>query len=387
VNKIQHYFFYYSKSSLLLLFALIVWNCNSPKKDKFDLNSLTKKEVKYASTFSLYEGDEFQVIEVKEPWPKAEKSLIYVLAEEESFIPENLEFQQFIQLPIEKIVATSTTHIPSLESLEELDKLIGFPNLDYISSKKARQLIQDNKIKELGQNERLNTEVLISLNTDVVIGFAVEGSNKSLNSVEKAGVPVLYNSDWLENEPLGKAEWIKVFGLLSEKEAEAFAIFKEIEENYLATKQIAKKATNQPKVISGAMHNDRWYLPYGDSWQGQLLEDANANYIYNYTHGSGSIALAFEKVLEKGQDADFWIGPAQYTSLKQLLESNKHYQKFNAFQEKNVFGAALVTGETGGSIYYELGPNRPDLILKDLVKILHPELIENHELVFFKALE
>ena len=366
---------------------MVFWACETKKQEEYDLNNLNKKEIKYASTFSLYEGDNFQLIEIKEPWPNAEKSIIYALAEEPDLLPENLVYQHFIQLPLEKIVATSTTHIPALESLNELDKLIGFPNLDYISSKEARQFINEGKIQELGQNESLNTEILISLETDLVIGFAVEGSNKSLNTVEKIGIPVLYNSDWLERNPLGKAEWIKVFGVLTNKEAQAEELFDQIEANYLETQKMAEQVNQQPKVISGAMHNDRWYLPYGDSWQGKLLEDANANYIYDYTSGSGSIALAFEKVLEKGQDADFWIGPAQYTSLNQLLESNQHYQKFEAFQQKQVFGTALITGETGGVIYYELGPSRPDLILKDLVKILHPSLLQEHELQFFKALE
>ncbi len=378
-------------SCLLLSLSLVIlasfWACNSPKKEKFDLNNLIKKEVKYASTFSIYEGEGFQVIEVKEPWPKADKSLIYVVGEDLSLVPENLEYQHYIELPLEKMVVTSTTHIPSLESLGELGKLVGFPRLDYISSKEARKLIHQEKIKELGQNESLNTEVLISLAPDLVVGFAVESSNKSLNTVEKTGVPVLYNSDWLERNPLGKAEWIKVFGILTGKEKQAFDIFNEIEKSYLSTKKIAEEAEYQPQVISGAMHNDRWYLPYGDSWQGKLLSDANANYIYDYTSGSGSIALAFEKVLEKGQEADYWIGPAQYTSLDQLLESNNYYQEFEAFQQKKVFGTAMVTGETGGVIYYEQGPNRPDLVLKDLVKILHPELLQEHQLIFFKVLK
>lgn len=372
---------------LILILVFLNFACESPQKEKFDFKSLPEKEVKYASTFSIYEADNFKVIEVKEPWPEAEKSLVYALAENPDKLPKNFEYHHFIKLPIEKMVVTSTTHIPSLEHLGDLNKLIGFPGLDYISSKQARELIGQGKIKELGKNENINTELLISLAPEIVVGFAIEGSNKSLNTLEKMGVPVLYNSDWLEKNPLGKAEWLKVFGLLTGKEKEAFKAFEEIEKSYLQTKKIASETTDQPLVISGAMHNDRWYLPYGNSWQGKLLEDANAKYIFDYTSGSGSIALAFEKVLEKGRQAEFWIGPAQYTSLNQLLDNNTHYKKFKAFQDKKVYGTALITGKTGGVIYYELGPNRPDLVLKDLVKILHPKLLKKHKLQFFKALE
>lgn len=128
-------------------------------------------------------------------------------------------------------------------------------------------------------------------------------------------------------------------------------------------------------------------MPYGNSWQARFITDANANYLYSDTNGSGSIALSFENVLEKAGDANFWISAGQFTSYQQLFNESRHYKQFRAVQNENVYSVSLSKGETGGAIYFELGPQRPDLVLKDLIAIFHPNLLPNHEQVFFKPLE
>jgi iron complex transport system substrate-binding protein len=139
--------------------------------------------------------------------------------------------------------------------------------------------------------------------------------------------------------------------------------------------------------MSGAMYKDIWYLPQGNSWAAQLINDANGNYLWNDSEGTGSISLNLESVLDKGQTADFWIGPGQFTSLNQMTENHSVYGEFNAFKESNVFSFTNKKGATGGVLYYELAPNRPDIVLKDIIKILHPELLPTHELYFFSHLE
>jgi len=284
-------------------------------------------------------------------------------------------------------VVTSTTHIPSLEMLNAQQSLVGFPNLDYISSPSTRTLIEKGSIKELGKNEDINTETLIDLAPDVVVGFAVDGNNTTFSTIAKTGIPVLYNADWTETHPLGKAEWIKFFGALYGKEKEADSIFNKIKTDYLAAKKMAAEATTQPTVLSGAMYKDIWYLPQGDSWAARFIADANGNYLWQNTEGTGSIAANLETVLEKGQNADFWIGPGQFTSLQQMTDFHSVYSEFDAYKNNNVYSFTTKTGATGGVVYYELAPNRPDLVLKDIIKMLHPELLKNHELYFFSKLQ
>ena len=376
------------KNILFVLFPLIFFSCKTEKKEFSDIAlSGDTLEVKYAKGFSIVQYDGFKVMKVENPWPEADKTYTYLLVEEESKVPASIMYDHKINIPLKKIVVTSTTHIPSLETIEEENTLIGFPGLDYISSEKTRKRIGEGKITELGKNEAINTEVLISLQPEAVVGFAVSGTNKTFNTIEKSGIPVLFNGDWTEESPLGKAEWIKFFGALFNKTKEATLFFREVETAYLDAKKLAESASTVPTVLSGSMYKDQWYVPYGDSWSAKFIKDANADYIYKNTSGSGSIALAFETVLSEAQNADFWIAPGQFKTFKQLNESSVHYNQFKAVKTKQVFTYSNTLGETGGVIYYELAPNRPDLVLKDLIAIFHPELLPEYEPTFFKPLE
>ena len=388
------------RSIVALLTLVILISCKEVQKspslvtdtvENKDLN-----QIKYAEGFSIHEADNFITITIKNPWPGSDESFSYELkrkglSPEEDTITSRpwheTGFQKILKFPVESVVVTSTTHIPSLDMLGVTDKLVGFPNLDYISSERARALISEGKIKELGQNEAINTEVLIDLSPDVVVTFAVDGTNKTVENIKNAGIPVLYNADWTEKHPLGKAEWIKFFGVLFDKQKEADSIFNEIEAEYLRVVEIAKKAKHKPTVLSGAMYKDVWYMPQGDSWAAKFIEDANGEYLWKDSEGTGSLSMSLESVLEKGQNAEFWIGPGQFTSVAQFEEAHSVYLEFEALQAGKVFTSTLRKGETGGILYYELAPNRPDLVLKDIVKIMHPDLLPDHELFFFSKVE
>jgi iron complex transport system substrate-binding protein len=135
------------------------------------------------------------------------------------------------------------------------------------------------------------------------------------------------------------------------------------------------------------MYEDHWYLPKGSSWGSILLKEAQGDYLWEETRGTGSLSLSFETVFEKARDADFWITSGQFSSLKEMIDSNPHYAQFKAFKTKNVYSFSGKKGKTGGVLYYELAPNRPDLVLKDIVKLLHPELLPGYEPYFFAPLK
>jgi len=373
-----------------LWIILILWSCgNSSNEKSKNLQNPTTSifKIEYAKGFEVEKVNEGYVIKVTEPWPKADKTYKYLLKPKDQELKTDIDYDYIIETPIDKVVVTSTTHIPSLDTLGVLNQLIGFPNTDYVSTKNARQLIDDGQIRDVGQNQNLNTELLIDLNPEAIVTFAVKGQNKGVESIKKAGIPVLYNADWVESHPLGKAEWIKFFGLLFDKTEQANSIFQGIKNEYEKAKILATKAEKKPEVISGALWKDQWYLPAGESWQAEIIKDANANYLYADKEGSGSLSLSFESVLSKAKNAEFWIAPAQYTSYKEMLEQQPHYAKFKAFQDQNIFSFSSFKGANGGVLYYELAPNRPDLVLKDIINIFHPEVLDDYTNHFFKPLE
>nr|WP_311941103.1 ABC transporter substrate-binding protein [Hwangdonia seohaensis] len=379
------------KKAVFLLFIVFVFSCkNETAKHVVKPVDGIQLELKYAKGFSVTDYSTYKVLNIENPWPNAEKSYRYVLINKENAAKTTFmkdAFDGIIINPIIKIVVTSTTHIPALELLNAEKTLVGFPGTDFISSEKIRTQIGQGKIRELGKNESINTEVLLSLNPNAVIGFGIDGNNKTFETIKKSGIPVIYNGDWVENSPLAKAEWIKFFGALYNKEKEADSIFNTIEKNYLEAKKLAQTVKNKPTVLSGAMHSDIWYLPNGSSTEAQLFKDANLNYLWSDTKGSGSLKLNFESVFTTAKDADIWINPSNYTSLKALENSSSHNAMFIAFKNKKVFTIANTTGKTGGVLYYELGFARPDLVLKDIIKICHPELLKDYKPFFFKPLK
>jgi iron complex transport system substrate-binding protein len=359
------------------------------QKDNLNLikNNQGQNTIKKAKGFELYKYDGFSILKIKNPWPKSIQDYTYILQEKNGIIPDSLKTNPIIPVPIKTIIVTSTTHIPSLEMLGVENTLVGFPNLDYISSQKVRRLIDAEKVKELGTNQSLNIETTIDLSPSVIIGFGIDNHNPALDNLQKSGLKVILNGDWNEQTPLGKAEWIKFFGVLYDKEILAQELYEKIENEYNETVVIAQKATFKPTVISGALYEDVWYLPYGNSWSSLFLKEAQTNYIWAKTNGTGSLSLPFEKVYEMGKDADLWIGPGQFSSLEEIIKTNPHYGQFKAFKRKNVYSYSSKKGKTGGVLFYELAPNRPDLVLKDILKIAHPELLPEYELFFYEKLK
>ena len=373
-------------SRILFSFSLLfLFGCKNESKPNVIISA--KNEVRYAKGFSIQNYNGYSVVTVNNPWPKATKTYTYILKEKNGTVPDSLKQNTIIPVPIKTIVVTSTTHIPSLEMLEEVNTLIGFPHCDYISSEKVRARIDAGNIKELGNNQDLNTEVLLDMQPNVIIGYGIDNKNPTLDNLQKSGLKIMLNGDWNEENALGKAEWIKFFGALYGKQKQATALFTKIEKDFLKTIRMAKMAKTTPTILAGDMFEDRWYLPKGSSWGSLLLKQANGNYLWHETSGTGSLSLSFETVFEKAKSADVWITSGQFSSLNEMTNSNPHYAEFDAFKNKNVYSFSGKKGKTGGILYYELAPNRPDLVLKDLVKILHPELLIGYKPFFFEKLK
>ncbi|MFK8060017.1 MAG: ABC transporter substrate-binding protein [Polaribacter sp.] len=371
----------------VFFFIFISFSC---KKEvvKVDKKAKTETSIKYAKGFNIVKENGVKKLIIKSAYKNSDEVSTFLIGKKgkHDVTKELLPFD--ILTPINKIVVTSTTHIPMVELLNEETSIIGFPYAKYVSSKKTRVLIDEGKITEIGKESSLNTEILLDLQPELVVGYSVSSADKSLTTIKKAGINVIYNGDWLEETPLGRAEWIKFFGVLFDKEKQADSIFKVIEANYLDAKNIALKADKKSTILSGAiMSKDIWNLPAGGSFVAQFLKDANLEYLWKGSTGKGSLSLSFESVFDKGQNADFWIAPGYFSTKKQMLKSNEIYAQFDAFKNDEIYTPTTKKGKTGGVIYYELAGTRPDLVLKDMIKITNPDLLPNYTLTFFEKMK
>ncbi|MTH17291.1 ABC transporter substrate-binding protein [Flavobacterium sp. LC2016-01] len=377
--------FYLPKLVFFLSFFILT-GCKKNENIVVEKSEIAKNSIEYASGLSIVKQEGYSVVTISNPWPNANKNFKYVLKEKDANVPDSLQTYPIIKVPLESVVVTSTTNIPFLEMLEVEDKLVGFPHTDYISSEKTRALIDKGSVKNVGQNEKLNIEQLIELSPDLIVTFGVDNNNPMLDNLKKSGLNVLIQGDWMEQSPLGKAEWIKLYGALFGKEDKAKELFDKIVESYNQAKKLVTDKPATTKVLYGSMYEDVWYVAKGNSWVAQFMKDAKADYLWSNLKGTGSEGLSFEKVLDKAKTANIWVVSGSFKTLEELQKANPHYGEFDAFKNKSVYSMESKFGATGGTVFYELSPSRPDLVLKDYIKIFHPDLLAGYEFTFASKL-
>lgn len=350
------------------------------------VTTVRAQTIQYAKGFKIYKSRNSTLVEVTYPHKGATSGYKYLLVKKGTTPPKHEADVKVIYTPIERIVCTSTTHIPLLDYLNISEKLVGFPTTDYISSEKTRKLVDEGKVEELGAEKGMNIEKLAVLKPEAVMSYTMTADLGQLKKVQELGIPVILNAEYLEEHPLGRAEWIKFMALFFDKEKEAEAVFTMIEKNYLETKELAASVTKKPTVLSGIIYGDAWFMPGGQNYAAKLISDAGATYLWGSDSTKGFLQISFESVFEKAHAADLWIGVASFETLEEIKNADERYTKFNPYQVKQVYSYNARKGAKGGSEFLELGYLRPDIILKDLVKIAHPELLPDYQLYFHRRL-
>jgi iron complex transport system substrate-binding protein len=379
-------------SSQLLFFASVLpgllFSCSKGRDNSPEVAvGSPSQPLKYAEGFTIAKIGAATKVTVNYPYQGATSGHTYVLVNKGDPVPEGISDATVINIPLKSLVCTSTSHIPMLDYLGETDKLTGFPTLDYVSSPAMRERIDNGAIRELGIDKGMNIEILTALRPDAVMGYSLTGDYGQFKKIEELGIPVVLNAEYLEKHPLGRAEWIKFVSLFFNKEERADSIFNEIEKAYLETKSLAGSATERPTVLSGIVYGDAWFLPGGRNYAACLFQDAGCRYLWEGDSSHGFLQLAFESVYEKAHAADLWIGVASYSSLEEMRRADQRYAGFDSFRNARVYTYNARMGPKGGNVYLELGYLRPDIILKDYVKIAHPQLMREYSLYFHKKLE
>ncbi len=374
----------------LTLYILIIYVfCFACIRGKQDTREpvVPSASMKYAKGFSIEEVNGYKVITVHQAWKNANKSIQYVLTKAGQPLPTEFPGGILVQIPVKTIICLSTTHAPFIDLLGESEKIVGFSGIKYISTPSIANRIKQGKIKEVGQENGINLEVMLGLQADLTIAYMMNEADKSYEQMQRAGIKVAVNSEYLEENPLGQAEWIKFFAAFFDKEARADSIFNEIEREYLAISNLAKYQTNKPLVFTNIPYGGTWYVAGGRSFVATLIKDAGAAYVFDQDTTQGSVPMSIETVFNQAQKADFWLNVSDFNLLDDLKSLDRRFSEFEAMQKGNIFNNNNKVNENGGIAYWELGVARPDIVLKDLVKIFHPHILPQYELYFYKKLK
>jgi iron complex transport system substrate-binding protein len=370
---------------VVLVFVIVhIQSCS--KSPEQATNGSPSLNIEYATGFTVRKEGNVTWVNVTHPYNNATSGYTYLLVPKGETVPEHPADVQVITIPLESIVCTSTTHIPHLDYLGVSDKLVGFPSTDYVSSETTRKRIDSGLVKELGVDKGMNLELLYQLKPSMVMAYTMTADLGQLKKIQEMGIPVVINGEYMERDPLARAEWIKFTSLFFGKEKIADSIFSEIDMEYSKIQTMAESADKKPSVLCGTVYGDAWFMPGGENYAARLLRDATTNYLWARDSTQGWLEISFESVYDKAKDADLWI-VGSFDTFDELKAADERYGLFKPFKTNQVYNYNARKGAKGGNDFLELGYMRPDIILKDLVKIAHPELLPDYELYFHSKLK
>lgn len=357
---------------------------NSPFEERRTIKEIS---IDYASAFTVDYQKGYKIITVGTPWQGSRDSIRYVLRHKHT--PRNEEIAalgQEIIVPVEKIVCNSTSQIVLLEALDAIEKLKGFPQTQYIYSPDIIDRVKSGHIREVGIEAKMNIESILEIDPDMVMAFNTGMEDRQINKLKELGVPVVINADYMEKSMLGRAEWLKFMSVFVDKEGEASEYFQKVATRYDSLINLVA-GIEKVEVFSGSLYGGSWYMPGGQNYGALILSSAGGDYLWGSDDNTGWLNVDFEVVYEKARSADIWIGVGGFESLKALRDADSRYSDFRAFKNKQVYSYVNRVNDQGANDYFESGIIRPDLILADHIKMLHPELMPGYELYYYKQLE
>ncbi|MBE9066796.1 ABC transporter substrate-binding protein [Leptolyngbya cf. ectocarpi LEGE 11479] len=348
-----------------------------------------KVQPEYSSGFSVDYYNHYKVVTVTQPWKAADETFEYVLVQCGTPTPDGFENAQVIQVPIRTVATLSTTYLPHLELLGQVEALVGMDNFDFVYAPAVRQKIDQGELIEFNSGRTLDIERLLVAGPDLVMAYGTgDPDSDSYGRIMQAGLPVALVGEYVETSPLGRAEWLIFTALFFNQEAQAQAIFTDIATEYESLVELTAPLAERPTVFTGFSYEGTWYMSGGQSYAAQLLKDAGADYLWADSDSTVTIPLDFESVFDQAAAADVWVNVSQdWLSHGDAIASDPRYGKFDALKQNNVFNNNVRMNDFGGNDYWESGAVNPHLILADLVKIFHPELLPDHKLVYYQQLE
>lgn len=347
----------------------------------------------YATGYTVEYHGTYKVVTVEDPWGRRTRDQTFLLVQKGEEAPAGYADAKVVSIPIDSVITLSTTQLPHLKELDETFSIKGHNGIDLVYDEDYQELANGGRLIEIGSGalsmeSQLNIEEMIELEPDLVFCSASNSDEyDNRDKLIEGGLTPAVVSDWMEDDPLGRAEWIKYFALFYNKEKTANEVFERIESNYTRIKESTETLPDKPVIFAGIDYQGTWYSPGGQSYVARLFSDAGGDYIYKDDPETGSLSLDFESVYDKAYDAEFWLNTGSGDSIEEILAMDSRYSMFRALETGNVYNYNARVNEYGGNDYWQSGVLKPDIILADLVKILHPDLLPDHELYYYKKLE
>ncbi len=376
---------------LLVIFIVLTGSCGRRKVNIPDPKASVKGSlVSKAERFSIIETDSCTVVTIINPWQGAEGiNQVYYLVKKENILPLKVDSESIIYVPLRRIICMSTTHLAMIAALGETDAIVGVSGAGYVYNKSISERIKKGFINDVGYEAGMNSELIIKSAPDLVMVYGVGSESAGyVGKIKELGIKVMFNADYLETDPLGKAEWIKLFGALFCKEEIADSIFSSVSQSYEQLKTLISMNTDsRPGVLLGLPFKDTWFVSPGNSYISRIIKDAGGSYLWQDTESQVSMPLSLENVYLQSLKAEFWLNTGSADSKNEIISFDTRLKDIPCFREGKLFNNNKRITPEGGNDYWESGALYPHLILKDIASILHPDLFSDHELFFYRKIE
>lgn len=363
-----------------VLMLLLINGCSRSRKAD-DQPVFIPASIHYAKRFSITDKDNGLAVTVTSPdgfrqqYILRKKSTVSSVAQTEANV---------IEVPLQSVVCLASTHVALINSLQQTDKIIGLESRKSVYNADIIQSVEAGKIHEVGNYDDLNLELLVNIHPDAVFQSVGGMPSSNASQLERLSLHTVSIPAHYETHPLGRLEWIKFFALFFNRQAYADSLFQQAEQSYKATMKLAQNPAHRPTVVAGYVSKGVWVAPGGKSYFAQLLKDAGADYIWKDDSTSGNLKLSYEELVSKGMNADYFINIQMvYKDREQVLAEISEAKSFKSVLADKFYMNNATTNANGKNNYWEQGFTEPHIILKDLVKILHPELLPDYTPVYF----
>jgi iron complex transport system substrate-binding protein len=370
---------------------LILFSCQGNDQKKA-LNS-EKPEmvgVSYAKRLRIDHSGVYSHILVTSPWQGSVGVVQdWYLLPHGTVIPVGIDSARVIRVPVERVVCMSTTHIAMISAMGKVSSIRGFSGTCFIYDEEVRKMVERGEIQETGYEDNLNKELILGMHPDVVIAYGIGSESAGyLGKLREMGIKVLFNADYLEEDPLGKAEWIKLYGELYDCTARADSLFEHIVNEYNRVKSVISEiSAGKPKVLLGLPFRDTWYISPGNSYISKLITDAGGEYLWEDSKSEVSMPLGLENVYVRAVESEYWLNTGSASSACEIEAVDPRLARLPCFEAGMLFNNNKRMSQGGGNDYWESGSIKPHIILRDIASIIHPGILPENELYYYHKLK